>query len=81
MKICKKVNHKKFTIIIYEQKPNIEYPIDSNFDEIDPDCLGTHTYKIFNEKKEELYGDKTNMWDIGACLENARQDIDCGAVN
>ncbi len=80
MKVCKRQYYKKFTIVVYEQQPNIEYPIDGNFDEIAPDCLGTHAYKIFNEKKDEVYIDKTNMWDIGACLDNAQHDINCGAV-
>ena len=73
--------YKDYTIEVYEQEPNVEYPINENdWDNLDPDCLGTHAYKIFDEKKELVYEDKTSMWDIGACLDNAQQDIDCGAV-
>jgi hypothetical protein len=73
--------YKDYTIEVYEQEPNVEYPLNENdWDNLDPDCLGTHAYKIFDEKKELVYEDKTSMWDIGACLDNAQQDIDCGAV-
>ena len=73
--------YKDYTIEVYEQEPNVEYPLNENdWDNLDPDCLGTHAYKIFDEKKELVYEDKTSMWDIGACLDNAQQDIDCGTV-
>ena len=81
MKKVKTEKYKDYTIEVYEQEPNVEYPLNENdWDNLDPDCLGTHAYKIFNEKKELVYEDKTSMWDIGACLENAQEDINCGAV-
>ena len=73
--------YKDYTIEVYEQEPNVEYPLNENdWDDLDPDCLGTHAYKVFNKENELIYEDKTSMWDIGACLDNAQQDIDCGAV-
>ena len=73
--------YKDYTIEVYEQEPNVEYPLNENdWDNLDPDCLGTHAYKVFNKENELIYEDKTSMWDIGACLDNAQQDIDCGAV-
>ena len=81
MQKVKTEKYKDYTIEVYEQAPNVEYPLNENdWDNLDPDCLGTHAYKIFDEKKELVYEDKTSMWDIGACLDNAQQDIDCGAV-
>ncbi len=79
----KKVETKKYegyTIKVYEQKPNVEYPLNEDWENLDPEHFGTHAYKIFDEKKELVYEDKTSMWDIGACIENAQQDINCGAV-
>ena len=80
MIVCKKQDYKNFTIVVYKQQANIEYPLNEDWENLDPEHLGTHAYKIFDEKKELVYEDKTSMWDIGACLDNAQQDIDCGAV-
>ena len=73
-------DYKNFTIVVYEQQASIEYPLNEDWENLDPEHLGTHAYKIFDEKKELVYEDKTSMWDIGACLDNAQQDINCGAV-
>jgi len=81
MKKVETEKYKDYIIEVYEQEPNVKYPLsDDDWDNLDPDCLGTHAYKIFNEKKELVYEDKTSMWDIGACLDNAQQDINCDAV-
>jgi hypothetical protein len=81
MKKVETEKYKDYIIEVYEQEPNAEYPLNENdWDNLDPDCLGTHAYTILNEKKELVYEDRTNMWDIGACVDNAQQDIDCGAV-
>jgi hypothetical protein len=80
MKKVKAEKYKNFTIEIYEQQASIEYPLNEDWENLDPEHLGTHAYKIFDEKKELVYEDKTSMWDIGACLENAQEDINCGAV-
>ena len=76
MKIVHIEKYKNHRIEVYEQEPSIEYPLDVEWEDLDPDHLGTHAYKIFNEKKELFYEDKTSMWDTQACLENAFQDID-----
>jgi len=81
--MSKKVETEKYegyTIEVYEQEPNVEYPLNEDWENLDPEHLGTHAYKIFDEKKELVYEDKTSMWDIGACLDNAQQDINCDAV-
>jgi hypothetical protein len=80
MKKVKAEKYKDFTIEIYEQQASIKYPLNEDWENLDPEHLGTHAYKIFDEKKELVYEDKTSMWDIGACLENAQEDINCGAV-
>ena len=80
MKKVETKKYKGYTIKVYEQKPNVEYPLNEDWENLDPEHLGTHAYKIFDEKKELVYEDKTSMWDIGACIENAQQDINCGAV-
>jgi hypothetical protein len=75
MQKVKTEKYKDYTIEVYEQAPNVEYPLNENdWDNLDPDCLGTHAYKVFDkenefdEKKELVYEDKTSMWDIGACF-------------
>ena len=80
MKIIHTEKYKNHRIEVYEQKPNVEYPLNEDWENLDPEHLGTHAYKIFDEKKELVYDDKTSMWDIGACIEIAQQDINCGAV-
>jgi len=81
MKKVETEKYEGYTIEVYEQEPNVEYPLNENdWDDLDPDCLGTHAYRIFDEKKELVYEDRTSMWDIGACLDNAQEDINCGAV-
>ena len=47
-----------------------------NADEI----FGSHSYEILNKKGEAVYEDKCDMWDYGACFENAKQDIKTGWV-
>jgi hypothetical protein len=77
MKKVETEKYKDYIIEVYEQKPNVEYPLNENdWDNLDPDCLGTHAYKVFDKENELIYEDKTHMWDIGACLENAKLDLD-----
>ena len=77
MKKVKTEKYKDYTIEVYEQEPNVEYPLNENdWDDLDPDCLGTHAYRVFDKENELIYEDKTHMWDIGACLENAKLDLD-----
>ena len=77
MKKVETEKYKDYTIEVYEQEPNVEYPLNENdWDDLDPDCLGTHAYKVFDKENELIYEDKTHMWDIGACLENAKLDLD-----
>ncbi len=72
--------YKNYTIVIFEQEPNVEYPLDDTVEDLDPECLGTHGYRIYKNDKL-IYEDATNQWDHGACLENAKQDIDGGYVD
>ena len=72
--------YKDYTIEVYEQEPNIEYPVDDTVEDLDPECIGTHGYKIYKNDKL-IYEDATNQWDHEACLENAKQDIDGGYVD
>ena len=77
MKKVETEKYEGYTIEVYEQEPNVEYPLNENdWEDLDPDCLGTHAYKVFDKDNELIYEDKTHMWDIGACLENAKLDLD-----
>ena len=74
------IKYKKYTIDIFEQEPNVEYPLDTDASDLDPECIGTHGYRVY-KNDELIYEDATNQWDHGACLENAKQDIDSGYVD
>ena len=81
MKLVKTKKYKGYTIKVYEQKPSVEIPItdeewDKHFEKNIDDCLGTNAYEVLNKNNEIEYSDKTDMWDILACIENASQDID-----
>ena len=77
----KKEKYKDFTIIAREQKPNVKEPTtDKEWDKLheNTDLLevrGTHWYEILNKEGERLYKDEYDMWDYGACFENAKYDI------
>jgi len=81
MKKVKTEKYEEYTIEVYEQEPNIEYPLNVECEDLDPEHLGTHAYKIFDKKNELIYEDKTSMWDTQACLENARADVDVDIKN
>ena len=74
------IKYKNYTIVIFEQEPNVEYPLDTDASDLDPECIGTHGYRVY-KNDELIYEDATNQWDNGACLENAKQDIDSGYVD
>ena len=74
------IKYKNYTIVIFEQEPNVEYPVDDTVEDLDPECIGTHGYRVY-KNDELIYEDATNQWDHGACLENAKQDIDRGYVD
>jgi hypothetical protein len=76
MKKVETEKYEGYTIEVYEQEPNIEYPLNVEWEDLDPEHLGTHAYKVFDKKNELIYEDKTSMWDTQACLENARADVD-----
>ena len=77
MKKVETEKYEGYTIEVYEQEPNVEYPLNENdWDDLDPAWLGTHAYRVFDKDNELIYEDKTHMWDIGACLENAKLDLD-----
>ena len=77
----KKQKYKGFTIIVREQKPNVSYPMtdkarDKLYKKLNADeIFGSHSYEILNKKGEVVYEDKYDMWDYGACFENAKYDI------
>ena len=73
-----KEKYKDYTIEVFEQEPNVEYSADADVNDLE--CIGTHGYRIY-KKNELIYEDATNQWDYGACLENAKQDINCGYAN
>jgi len=82
----KKQKYKGFTIIVREQKPNVKEPTtEKEWDKLheNTDLLevcGTHGYEILNKQGEILGTDIYDMWDYGACFENAKQDIKTGWV-
>ena len=81
MKLVKTEKYKGYTIKVYEQKPNVKIPItdedfEKHFEKNIDNCLGTNAYEVLNKNNEIEYSDKYDMWDIGACIENASQDID-----
>ena len=46
------IKYKNYTIVIFEQEPNVEYPVDDTVEDLDPECIGTHGYRVY--KNDEL---------------------------
>ena len=69
----KKIDYKKYTIQIWKQKPTLGHEKRNLEEEFQG--LGTHGYKIINPEGFSIFYDDQDMWDEGACYQNAIQDI------
>ena len=72
--------HKGYTIKVYQQQQSPEWQKNWENGELRGDELGTHAYKIYNAQGECVGIDRTCMGDEGACIENAKSDIDVGDI-
>lgn len=68
----KNIDYKSYLIKVWKQNPNLLK--NTNLEE-EFQGLGTHGYEIFNPKGLSIFYDDQDMWDEGACYQNAIQDI------
>ena len=69
----KNIDYKSYLIKVWEQKPTLGHEKRNLEEEFQG--LGTHGYEIFNPKGLSIFYDDQDMWDEGACYQNAIQDI------
>jgi hypothetical protein len=79
--LVRSIKYKGYTINIYKQAP--DYPEvlndDFNFDTTELDiyhCKGSYAYEILNGNNDVEEYDDQSMYDVGACIENAKKEID-----
>jgi hypothetical protein len=74
-----KIEHyKNHEIQVFLQEPSITPPeTDEEWERAsEPDVLGTHGYRVLDSAGKTVFFDDAAMWDEGACLDNARADVD-----
>ena len=67
---------KKILVIFNMQIGDYEHSDQYIFDKEMTEYQYCKKFWSLSKKNELIYEDKTHMWDIGACLENAKLDLD-----